>query len=82
LDSETSSEEMSWLAIITVIGQLLLEIFKLINDSRAKKEAGDVELKKQKTEILQSGLRGIIDGDLSRLNSAFEQLRELKKRSN
>ena len=70
---------MGWLAIVGAIITLALEILRLINETRQEKKEEAVELKKQKTEILQSLARGIVDGDASRINSCYEQLRRLRE---
>ena len=48
---------------------LVLQIFVKIFDAAKEKNA---EIKKAKTEALQSGVRGIIDKDVSRVTSAFD----------
>ena len=70
---------MGWLAILGAIITLALEIIKLINESRKENKEAAVELKKKKTEILQSLARGIVDGDASRINSCYEQLRRMRE---
>lgn len=37
------------------------------------------EIKKQRTETAQSGIRGVIDRDASRVNAAIDHLRRLRK---
>jgi len=70
---------MIWTAILAVI-PLLIEILKLVRDVRADKKEENIELTKQKTEALQSTLRGIIDMDESRINSGFDKLRRLRQK--
>jgi len=63
------------IAGLTFLGQLLglgIEIWHSI------KEKND-EIKKEKTKEAQSGIRGIIDGDASRVNAAINRLRRLRK---
>lgn len=71
---------MSVVAIIGAVVTLLIEVFKLINDIRADKKEEQIELKKQKTQALQSALRGIIDGDESRYINQLELLRRLRQK--
>lgn len=62
------------LAALTFLGQLLtigVKIWDAIKESNA-------ELKKQKTEALQSGVRAIVDKDVSRLNTAISDLNRLR----
>lgn len=63
------------LAALTVIGQLISLGIKIWD---AVKE-NDVEIKKQRTEILQSATRAVIDRDVERLNTANIQLRGLRQ---
>ena len=62
---------MSWLA---VLGTALQIIFWALN---TWKEAND-ETKKQRTEVLQSGIRGLVDHDAARITAAFDKLRSLR----
>lgn len=68
------------LAGILAAVALITEIIKLIREVRSDKKEQNVELKKQKTEALQSALRGIVDGDDSRVNSEFDRLRRLRQK--
>lgn len=62
---------MGWLQIAGYVLQIVLWILN------ATKEKND-ELKKKKTEALQSGLRGIIDRDSSRVTLEFDRLNRLR----
>ena len=62
---------MGWLAII---GTALQIIAWCLN---TWKEAND-EKKKQKTEALQSAVRGVVDRDAGRINDAFQRMRDLR----
>lgn len=64
---------MAWLA---VTGTALRIVLWILN---TWKEAND-ELKKQKTEALQSAVRGIVDMDDSRVNAAFDKLHRLRQK--
>lgn len=70
---------MSVLAIISALIALAGEILKLVNDVRQEKKENSVELKKKKTEIVQSIARGIVDRDASRINDGFDRLRLLRE---
>ena len=70
---------MGWLAIVAGAITLLTEIFQLIREMRTENKEEAVELKKQKTEIIQSIARGLIDGDEHRVNSGFDRLRGFRK---
>jgi len=63
------------LAAITLVGQLLSLFNKIWDANKEKDEA----LKKQKTEALQSGVRAIVDKDVSRLNASISDLNRLRK---
>jgi len=63
------------LAAITLVGQLLSLFNKIWDANKEKDEA----LKKQKTEALQSGVRAIVDKDVSRLNVAIGDLNRMRK---
>lgn len=69
-----------WTALI--IGAIKLSFFLVeeIIRSRQSKREKDEELKKQKTKVLQSGLRAIIDQDVSRLNTAIVDANRLRKK--
>lgn len=62
------------LATLAFLGQLITLGVKIWD---AVKET-NVEIKKKKTEALQSGVRGLIDRDPSRIVSAFDELRKYK----
>ena len=63
------------LAAITLVGQLLSLFNKIWDANKEKDEA----LKKQKTEALQSGVRAIVDKDVSRLSVAINDLNRLRR---
>jgi hypothetical protein len=65
-------------ATILALFPFLTELMKLIREVRSDAKEQNAELKKQKTETLQSTLRGIIDMDESRINSGFDKLRRLR----
>ena len=57
--------------------ELAIAIITLINKAwNTIKEYND-ELKKKKTEILQSGLRGVIDRDKTRITQSFDDFNNL-----
>jgi len=62
---------MGWLALLLNLITLIFKIWDAI------KERND-EIKKKKTEALQSGLRGIVDGDASRVTASFNTLNRLR----
>ena len=62
------------MSLIAVIGTVLQIIFWCLN---TWKEAND-EKKKQKTEALQSVIRGVVDRDASRITLGFDRMRSLK----
>ena len=62
---------MGWLQAVVLVLQLIFRIWDAI------KERND-EIKKKKTEALQSGLRGIVDGDSSRVTASFDVLNRLR----
>ena len=70
-----------WAGILAVIGFLgqVLGLAVRIYDAQKEKEN---DVKKQKTEILQSGLRAIVDRDSSRLNVSIQQLARLRSQKN
>lgn len=59
------------IAGFTFFGQLISLGVKIWDAIQEKND----ETKKAKTEILQSGLRGIIDRDPARITAAFDDLR-------
>ena len=61
---------MGWIQVIVFAFQLLFRILDAIKEHNEEK-------KKQKTEALQSGLRGIVDRDGSRVSVAFGELNRL-----
>lgn len=71
---------MTWLAILGAIITLAIEILKLISEVRTEKKEVAFELKKQKTELIQSVARGIVDRDASRINSGIDKLRRLRQK--
>lgn len=62
------------LAVLAFCGQLIVLGVKIWD---AVKESNE-EIKKKKTEALQSGVRAIVDRDASRLVAAFDELRKYK----
>ena len=62
------------IAFVTLASQLLSLFNKVWDANKEKDEA----LKKVKTEALQSGVRAIVDKDVSRLNSAIRELNQLR----
>lgn len=63
------------LVALTTLGQILSLVNRVLDARKEKDEA----IKKKKTEALQSGTRAIVDGDVSRLNSAIDKLNRLRK---
>lgn len=68
-----------WTAILAII-PFLTELLKLIREVRGDKKEEQLELRKEKTEVLQSTLRGIVDMDEYRINSGFDRLRRLRRK--
>lgn len=69
-----------WSALI--VGGLkiaFLIIEETIKNNR-KQEQKDKELKIEKTKVLQSGVRAIVDKDVSRLNRAIVDANRLRKK--
>lgn len=62
---------MGWLQLAVYFFQLIFKIWDAIHEY-------DIEQKKKKTEALQSGVRGIVDRDASRIVGAFDDLRRLR----
>lgn len=71
---------MGWIALIGGLIALLTEIVQMFRDSKKEKKEQDLDLKKQKTEEIQSIARGLIDGDASRVVAGFDRLRKLKSK--
>ena len=61
---------MGWVTVIASILQITLKIWDAIHER-------NIEIKKKKTEILQSGLRAIVDRDASRLNSVINDINRM-----
>lgn len=62
------------MGVIQIIGyalQIILWVLDAIKENRD-------EIKKQKTDAIQSGVRGVIDGDAPRIVASFDRLRSLK----
>lgn len=62
------------IAGITLLGQLVtigVRIWDAVKEN-------DVEIKKQKTEAIQSAARAVIDRDVSRLNVAINDIERLR----
>ena len=70
---------MSTLAVIMAVIELVKEVLKLINRYQTRKDENEKERIKRATEAAQSGIRGIIDRDESRIRLAFDRQRELRK---
>ena len=62
---------MGWLPLILAVFQLVFKTWDAI------KEHND-ELKKKKTEALQSALRGVVDRDASRITASIDTLNRLR----
>jgi len=62
---------MGWVQAVVLGFQFILKIWDAI------KERND-EIKKRKTEALQSGLRGLVDGDRARITAAFTDLNRMR----
>ena len=62
------------LALITLIGQVLSLINKIWDANKEKNE----QIKIEKTKALQSGVRAIVDKDVSRLNTAINDFKRLQ----
>ena len=69
---------MTWIALATAAISLMLEVLKIVREIRADKKEERIELTKKKTEAAQSVLRGIVDGDESRIISGLDRLRHLR----
>jgi hypothetical protein len=62
---------MSWPAAVGFCLQIIiwcLNTWKEVNDDK----------KKQKTEALQSAVRGVLDRDAGRINDAFQRMRDIR----
>lgn len=62
---------MGWIQLAVFIFQLVFKLWDAIHEHKE-------EVKKKKTEVLQSGLRGIVDRDASRVTIAFDELNRLR----
>lgn len=62
---------MGWIQLAVLAFQLIFKVWDAI------RERND-EIKKQKTEALQSGLRGVIDKDPVRITAAFDSINRAK----
>ena len=62
---------MGWLAVIGTALQIIAWCLNLWKESNDEK-------KKQKTEALQSVVRGLVDRDASRVTLGFSRMRSLK----
>lgn len=65
---------MGWIQLAVFAFQLVFRVWDAIKEHKG-------ELKKKKTEALQSGIRGIVDRDVSRITHAFDELNRLSKES-
>ena len=71
---------MGWMALISTILTFLIELIKIIREVRSDKKSEREETKKKQTEAIQSGVRGIIDGDKARVVTAFDSLRRMRQK--
>ena len=62
---------MGWIQLAVLLFQLVFKVWGAIDEKNE-------ELKKKKTEALQSGLRGVVDRDPSRVTAAFDNLNRLR----
>jgi hypothetical protein len=62
---------MSWIQVIGAVLQIIIWILNAI------KEKND-ESKKSQTEIIQSGVRGLIDRNASRIVDASDRMRRMR----
>lgn len=65
-----------------IIGAIKLSFFLVeeIIKSRQSQRIKNEELTKEKTKVLQSGVRALVDLDVSRLNSAIVDANRLRKK--
>lgn len=61
---------MGWIPLVLAIFQLVFKVWDAVSEHNS-------EIKKQKTEALQSGLRGVVDRDASRITQSFDDLNRL-----
>lgn len=61
---------MGWPQLLAGAIALIIKIWDALN------ERND-EIRKKKTEALQSGLRGIVDRDISRVTKAFDDINRI-----
>lgn len=62
---------MAWLELAVLVFKFAFAVWDAIKERNE-------ELRKKKTEALQSGLRGIVDRDPSRIVGAYDNLRRLR----
>ena len=62
---------MGWIQLAVLAFQLILKIFDVFREA-------DLEKKKKKTEALQSGMRGIVDGDRSRITASIDSINRMR----
>lgn len=63
------------IAVLAFLGQIITLAMKIWETNKEK----DEEKKKDQTSVIQSGVRGIIDGDATRIVAAFDRLRRLRE---
>lgn len=61
---------MGWIQAIVLGIQLIIKIFDAVKERNE-------EIKKKKTEAVQSGIRAVIDKDVSRLSVAINDINNL-----
>lgn len=62
---------MGWVSIALAVFQLIFRVWDAINERNA-------DVKKKKTEALQSVTRGIIDRDKGRVTAGFDDLNRMR----
>ena len=63
---------MGYIQIAVFLFQIIFRVWDAIKEKNE-------ESKKQKTEALQSGLRGVIDRDPSRITASFSRLNDINR---
>lgn len=69
-----------WTALILGGIKIAFLIIEEVIRNNRKQDEKDKELKIEKTKVLQSGVRAIIDQDVSRLNTAIVDANRLRKK--
>lgn len=62
---------MGWLQLAVLAFQVIVRIWDAVREK-------SLEKRKMQTEALQSGIRGIVDRDVSRINAAINDLNGLR----